>query len=478
MEATVAAIDPFVDGEFQRGRDGTITVHDKFTGAPEAEVSLVGRDQLDRAVGALVGAQRTTPWPVADRVDVLAAAAAAMRDRAEEFAQVVVADTGFTITDARREAGRAADTLLLAAEEAKRLVGEMVPVGAVRGQERRVAYTTYHPRGVVCAITPFNSPLNTVVHKVAPALAAGNAVLLKPATQTPQSADALVRLLLEVGLPTGLVSVVYGGGATLGGWLAHDERLAYYAFTGSTEVGRVLQASVGLRPTQLELGSLSSTIIAASADLDRAVDLCVNAAFRKAGQVCTSIQRLYVEEPVLDAVAARLGGVLDAKAAGDPRLPETFVGPLISRADVDRVSAVVDDAVAHGAAVAHGGKRTGNVLEPTVVTGVTREARVMREEIFGPVVVLRGYTELADAVDEVNSTPYGLAAGVFTQDLGEAMHAAQTLRMGSVHINETSSSRLDLMPYSGVKDSGHGTEGPRYAIREMSEQRLVTWVSA
>lgn len=475
-EATVARIDPFIDGEFRVGAHQTSVIDDKFSGAPAAEVSQVSREQLDHAIEALVRGQATTPWPVADRADVLTAASAALRERTEEFARLVVADTGFTITDARREVARAADTLLLSAEEAKRLIGDMIPVSSVRGNENRIAYTSYHPRGVVCAITPFNSPLNTVAHKVGPALAAGNAVLLKPATQTPQCADGLVRLLVEVGLPPGIVSVVYGGGSTVGGWLARDERLDYYAFTGSTEVGRILQASVGLRPTQLELGSLSSTLITASADLDRAVELCVNAAFRKAGQVCTSIQRLYVERRVLEDVAERLAKSLGAKVAGDPRNDETFVGPLIAPAETERVAQVVDEAVAAGGRVAHGGVRTGNVLEPTIVADVPADTRLMREEIFGPVVVLRGFDSLVDAVEEVNDTPYGLAAGVFTENISEAMFTAQALRMGSVHINETSSSRLDLMPYTGVKASGHGTEGPRFAIREMSEQRLVSWL--
>lgn len=370
VETTVSRIEPFIDGEFRPGAHGAAEVDDKFSGAPAAEVSQISAEQLDQAIGALVHAQASTPWSVADRSDVLAAASAALRERAEEFARLVVADTGFTITDARREVARAADTLQLSGEEARRLVGEVVPVDSVRGQEGRVAYTTYHPRGVVCAITPFNSPLNTVTHKVGPALAAGNAVLLKPATQTPQCADALVRLLLEVGLPPGLISVVYGSGSTVGGWLARDERLAYFAFTGSTEVGRILQASVGLRSTQLELGSLSSTLITASADLDRAVALCVNAGFRKAGQVCTSIQRLYVERSVLDEVAERLAAALGAKVAGDPSRDETFVGPLIAPAEADRVGQVVEEALESGARLAHGGSRTGNVFEPTVVADV------------------------------------------------------------------------------------------------------------
>jgi succinate-semialdehyde dehydrogenase/glutarate-semialdehyde dehydrogenase len=268
--------------------------------------------------------------------------------------------------------------------------------------------------------------------------------------------------------------VIYGDGAGAGQQLLENQRIAFYAFTGSTAVGEHIHRVVGLRPSQLEMGSLSSTIICADADLRRATDLVVNAGFRKAGQVCTSVQRLYVERPAIAEVTALLSAALAGRPAGDPRQAETFVGPLISPADAQRVESWVGEAVASGATVVAGSTRVGNVVHPTVLTEVDTGMKVMNSEIFGPVVMLRPFDDLDPAVEEVNATPYGLAAGIFTRDIGRALNAAERLRMGSVHINETSSSRVDLMPYSGVKASGHGTEGPRYAIREMSEQRLVT----
>jgi acyl-CoA reductase-like NAD-dependent aldehyde dehydrogenase len=338
----------------------------------------------------------------------------------------------------------------------------------------RIGYTVFHPVGVVCAITPFNSPLNTLLHKVAPALAAGNSVVLKPASQTPRTADRILRLLLEAGVPAELLSFVYGSGAIAGQALLDDPRPAFYAFTGSTEVGLHVRRSVGLRRTQLEMGSLSSTIVCGDADVDAAAAKIVAAGFRKAGQVCTSVQRLYVERAAVPDITATLADILSRKKAGDPALPDTFVGPVISPGEADRISQWIEEAVDGGASVMVGGSRDGNVVSPTVLGDVRGEMAVMSREIFGPVVVVRPFDDLDSAISEVNDTPYGLAAGIFTRDINRALVAADRLRMGSVHINETSSSRVDLMPYTGAKSSGVGREGPRYAMREMSEERLVT----
>jgi succinate-semialdehyde dehydrogenase/glutarate-semialdehyde dehydrogenase len=437
-------------------------------------VGLAGRSQIEQAVSAVADAQVKTRLTQAERYGILARASALAVERRAELIDAVVTDTGFTTTDAAREVDRTVQTLLISAEEARRLAGEVVPLEGAPWQQRRLAFTTYYPLGVVCAITPFNSPLNTVTHKVAPALPAGNGVILKPAEQTPRSADAVLRLLLDAGLPAGPIAVIYGDGAGAGQQLLENQRIAFYAFTGSTAVGEHIHPVVGLRPSQLEMGSLSSTIICADADLRRATDLVVNAGFRKAGQVCTSVQRLYVERPAIAEVTALLSAALAGRPAGDPRQAETFVGPLISPADAQRVESWVGEAVASGATVVAGSTRVGNVVHPTVLTEVDTGMKVINSEIFGPVVMLRPFDDLDPAVEEVNATPYGLAAGIFTRDIGRALNAAERLRMGSVHINETSSSRVDLMPYSGVKASGHGTEGPRYAIRAMSEQRLVT----
>ena len=466
---------PFYGGQWRDGAQAQ-QVTDKFTGVPVTTLGCCAAAQVTEAVSAVVAGQQRagSAWDPPARYRALARASGLLDEQREDVAAVIVADTGFTITDARREVDRAVQTLLISGEEAKRLAGEMVPLDGAPGQSGRIGFTVHYPLGVVCAITPFNSPLNTTIHKVAPALAAGNGVILKPASLTPRTADRLLRLLLDAGVPPDLLAVVYGSGPVVGQALLEDPRPACYAFTGSTEVGAQLHRTVGLRRTQLEMGSLSSTIICADANVAAATDRLVPAAFRKAGQVCTSVQRLYAERAVADEVVAAIEGDLTGRAFGDPTDPGCFVGPVISLADAERIESWVQAAVAAGATCVTGGSRIGSVVPPTVLTDVTGSMDVMTREIFGPVVVVRVFDELDAAIEEVNDTPYGLAAGIFTSNINRALNAASRLRMGSVHINETSSSRVDLMPYTGAKLSGMGREGPRYAIREMSEERLIT----
>lgn len=463
----------FLDGSWHNGESIT-HVPDKFTGQPVTAMHVASKEQVTTATRALAKAQRRINLSAYERYTILAGAAELLGTRRAEFVDAVVTDTGFTLADAEREVDRAAETLLLSGEEAKRLTGEMVPVAAAPEAPERLAFTIRRPLGVVCAITPFNSPLNTVAHKVGPAIAAGNAVVLKPAAMTPFTASKVVQLLLDAGLPAELIAVVHGPGSTVGQWLLDDDVPAFYAFTGSTEVGAHVRQAAGLRRTQLEMGSLSSTVICADADLPRAAERAVSAAFRKAGQVCTSVQRLYVEQDALATFVALLQDTLASRAAGDPRQPGTFVGPVISPSDAERIQSWIGRAVDTGAEVVTGGRRTGNVLEPTVLTGVAADAEIMCQEVFGPVVSIRPFTDLDHALTEVDDTPFGLAAGIFTANLDRALRAATSLRMGAIHINETSSSRVDLQPYGGVKLSGLGVEGPRYALREMTEECLVT----
>lgn len=463
----------FVDGAWVAGAT-SYELTDAFGGHRVATVQVPGRDQVTVALAALRDAQAASRLAAHDRFRVLSVASTILRQQADEFVDAIVTDTGFTITDAEREVARATETLRICGEEANRLVGRMVPLEGAPAITGRLGFTLRRPVGVVCAITPFNSPLNTVCHKIGPALAAGNAVVLKPAAETPLTATLLVRALLEAGLPEGLIALLHGDGAEVGQWLLDDQTPAFYAFTGSTRVGEHIRRSVGLRRTQLELGSLASTIVCDDADIARAAELCVNAAFRKAGQVCTSVQRLYVQRPVLDELCAALCERLNGRAVGDPRAPGAFVGPLISPAAADRVSSWVSAAVEQGADLIRGGERNGSVIEPTILANATADMRVMSHEIFGPVVVLRPFEALDEAIAEANDTPYGLAAGVFTANLDRALRAAEGLRVGTVHINETSSSRVDLMPFAGVKASGSGVEGPSYAIKEMTEERLIT----
>ncbi|MQA95734.1 MAG: aldehyde dehydrogenase family protein [Streptosporangiales bacterium] len=463
----------FIEGGWTTG-ESTVPLLDKYDGKPLADVHVAGAAQVKAALRGLDAGWREHRLTAHQRYTVLARASALLAERREEFTGLVVRDTGFTVTDAEREVDRAVQTLLLCGEEARRLHGEMVPMEGAPGISGRYGFTLRHPLGVVVAITPFNSPLNTVAHKVGPALAAGNAVLLKPAEATPLTAAALVRLLLDAGLPAGLIALVNGPGETVGQWLLDSPVPAFYAFTGSTAVGKHIRRSVGLRKSQLEMGGLSSTIVCADAGLEPAAGLCVNAAFRKAGQVCTSVQRLYVEASVADEVGERITALLAGRGVGDPYSRDTFVGPVISEPAAERIESWIGRARDGGATVVTGGTRRGTVVEPTVLSGVRSDMDVMCREIFGPVVTIRPFRALGEAIAEVNDTPYGLAAGIFTADLRRALDAAEGLRMGSVHINETSSSRVDLMPYGGVKSSGLGLEGPRYAVEEMTEQRLIT----
>ncbi len=464
----------FIDGEWTKGAR-SFPVVDKYTGRPIATVAEASREQVHQAVEAAVRAFRRGPPTPYARYELLMRAAEGVRARRDAFRETIVAEAGFTLADADNEVNRALQTLSTSAEEAKRLAGEVVPLGGAPIQGTRLGFTLRVPIGVVCAITPFNSPLNTVVHKVGPALAAGNAVVLKPAGRTPLTAGLLCEALREAGVPRGFLSLVHGPGAEIGEWLLAESGIRFFLFTGSTEVGRRIQQGAGLRRTQLELGSIASTIVCADADVDAALPRIVAASFRKAGQVCTSIQLLHVEAPILEAFTARFVAEARKAQAGDPRRPETTVGPMISEAEAERVERWIAEAVAQGATALVGGPRAGPVIPPTVLANVRPGMKVVDQEVFGPVVSLVPFTRLEEAIERVNGSPFGLATGIFTRDLDRAFRAALDLEVGAVHVNETCSSRVDLMPYTGTKDSGFGVEGPRYAIQELTEPRLVTF---
>lgn len=429
---------------------------------------------MDRAIAAAKRSFEEHPLDPQQRYQILHATADLIGQRRQDFVERIVAEAGFPIADADNEVTRSIQTFLIAAEEAKRIVGEVVPIEAAPGNAHRMAFTVRVPRGVVCGITAFNAPLNFVAHKVAPALAAGNTVIVKPPQTTPFSAALLFELLLEAGLPPGHAALVQGPGSELGAWLFENDAIRFYSFTGSSAVGKLLQRSVGLRPVALDLGSISGTIVCEDADLERAAPRCAASAFRRAGQACTSVQRLFVHERVIDRFVALLTTATMALKVGDPRERGTVVGPMISEADARRAESWIADASAAGARVVCGGTRQGAVLQPTVLMDTRPEMRVMCEEIFAPVVSVLPYGRLDDAIARVNAVPFGLAAGVFTRSIDRAMFVAKRLHVGIVHINEPSSSRVDLMPFGGVKDSGVGREGPKYAIREMTEERLIT----
>jgi acyl-CoA reductase-like NAD-dependent aldehyde dehydrogenase len=462
-----------IDGKWVAG-GGTESILDKYSREPFGEMAVASPEQVEAAVGGVRTGFETTQLSPFDRFRILSSAADIVKSRTETLVKTMIRETGFPRTDCEKEVRRTEQTLMLCAEEAKRITGEMIPTEATPGLRNRMGFTLRMPLGVVCAITPFNSPLNTVAHKLGPALAAGNSVVLKPATYTPFSAVQLCEALLDAGLPPSLLALVQGQGAKVGRALLDDRRIDFYTFTGSTPVGLEVQKSARLRGTQLELGSIASTILCHDADLEMALPKITSACFRKAGQVCTSTQRLLVDRRIAGEFMDRFVSEARAFKFGDPSDPGTRLGPMISLTEAQRAESWVSEAVDQGAELITGGILHGSVMEPTILRDVHEKMRVVSEEIFAPVVSVIAYDEFEAALDYANGTSYGLAAGVFTSNLHTAFKAARQLRFGGIHINETSSSRLDVMPFGGVKDSGYGHEGPYYAIREMSEERLVT----
>lgn len=461
-----------IAGEWTAGAR-TVTVPDKYRLTPFMTAHLPAREQVSACVAAAEAAFRASALGPFDRGAILDRAADRIEQRAEDLVRVLRAEAGFPRRDAMVEIQRCAGTLRLSAEEARRFAGDIVPMEGAAGQKGRIGFTLRVPLGVVCAITPFNAPLNTVAHKVGPALAAGNAVVLKPSLHTPMTSCIMAECLLDAGLPPGLMSVLHGDGE-VAEWLLGEPLVRFYAFTGSTEVGRLIQGQAGLRRTQMELGSIAHCILCADADLDSALPKVVNAGFRKAGQVCTSIQVLLVQRGIVAEVERRLAQLVAGLPYGDPADDRTVVGPVISEAAAERIETWIELAVKRGARRLAGGARRGAVVPPTLLADVDPSTPLGCREVFGPVMCIAAFDRLDDAIARVNDTPFGLAAGIFTKRLDSALQAARLLQVGGVHINETPSSRVDLMPYGGTKDSGFGREGPRYAIREMSEERMVS----
>jgi succinate-semialdehyde dehydrogenase/glutarate-semialdehyde dehydrogenase len=451
---------------------GSVQVRDKWTGELLAELERASEANVESVLVKAAGALKE-PWPARDRAAALRSAVAKLVETRDEVSAVMRQETGFTHTDVRDEFDRALITLQLCAEEATRLGGEVVPLNASAGFEQRVAFTIRVPIGVVLAITPFNAPLNTVCHKIGPALAGGNAVVLKPAELTPLTAQKLVEILHSSGVPPDYLHIVHGRGSEVGLWLLRDARVAFTTFTGSTEVGLIVKRETGIRPVQLELGSASVTIVCEDADLDRVAADVQRAGFRKAGQVCTSVQTLLVQRTLAEDLRDRLAQRVVALISGDPRDPATEVGPLISEDAAARADDLIADAVKAGAHIVVGSARARSLVSPTLLDSVMPEMRIVSEEIFAPVVSIVGFDSLDDAFSIANKSRYGLQAGVYTSSIANALRAARALEVGGVIINGTSSTRADGMPYGGVKDSGFGREGPAYAAREMTISRLV-----
>jgi len=452
----------------------TIVVRSPYDGSEVGRVPKCGPADVDRAVARATKALAETPFPPWRRAEVLDTAARLLAERSEDFARTIAAEAAKPLKAARVEARRAVSTFTFAAAEARHLTGDMVPIDAAEVGEGRLAFTLRVPIGVVAAISPFNFPLNLVAHKLAPAIAAGCPVVLKPASQTPLSAIAVADLLnSECGLPEGYLQVVTGSGSEVGNALVEHPGTAYVTFTGSSEVGWGIAAKASRKKVALELGNNSPVIVDADGDWERAARSIAAAGFTHAGQSCVSVQRVYVHADVAQRFTDALATSVSALVVGDPLDEATDVSALISEAERDRVVSWIAEAVAAGAELLTGGDLEGGVLRPTVLTGATPDMKVSRDEVFGPVVAVQAYTTFDEALGLADDTRYGLQAGVFTASLASALRAARTLHFGTVLINEVPTWRADQMPYGGVRESGNTKEGPAWAARNMTEERLV-----
>jgi acyl-CoA reductase-like NAD-dependent aldehyde dehydrogenase len=437
----------------------------EVTPSDEAAVrAAIGRASAARPLLAALPAHR--------RGAVLNQASRLIEAQTEDLARLMAQESGKPLRYARGEAKRAVETFAFAADEARRLHGETVPLDAAQSGVGRIGYFVRVPVGVVAAITPFNFPLNLVAHKVAPAVAAGCPLVLKPNPTTPLTALRLAEILAEAGLPEGGLEVVVGG-ADVGTWLTSDPRVAMISFTGSPPVARAISQVAGLRRTVFELGGNAATVIDETVDIGVALEKTVVGSFAYSGQVCISIQRIYVQRSRYDEFRDQFVERTNRLVVGNPLAESTEVGPLINDAAAERIDTWIQEAVAGGAAVLTGGTRRGRTYQPTVLENVTREMRVMREEVFGPVVNLIPFDDFDQALDAVNDSDFGLQAGVYTRDLARATRAIERLDVGGVMINDVPTFRVDHMPYGGNKLSGVGREGPRFAIEAMTTLKMV-----
>jgi acyl-CoA reductase-like NAD-dependent aldehyde dehydrogenase len=471
VATTIVERKVFVAGEWVETGDW-IEVRSPYSGEPVARVAKAGAAEARRALDAAEEALRN-PLPAHKRAEILVKVTAGIARRHDEIARQISDEAGKPLKAARVETSRAMSTYTFAAVEARKLAGEVVPMDAAQAGEGKLAFTLRRPIGIVGAISPFNFPLNLVAHKLAPALAAGCPVVLKPASQTPLSALMLAELEEEAGLPPGWLHVLVGPSSEIGDVLVEDERVKAITFTGSGAVGWGLKERAPKKKVTLELGNATPVIVTADADVEAAATAMAANAFSFAGQSCISVQRLYVERPVYDRFVETFVPKVKALKVGDPADEETDVGPVIDEDAKERILAWVAEARDGGAEILSGGEEQDGLIQPTVVANAARDLKVSCEEVFGPVVTLNAFDSLDEALELANSTRYGLQAGIFTSRIDTALRAAQELEFGGVTVNEAPTFRSDQMPYGGVKDSGNTREGPAYAVRELTEERLV-----
>jgi len=452
-----------------------IPVYNKFTGEQLAVVYSADLDVVTAAVDHAVQTFKTKKLSPTERYEVLRKTSELLKENKEELALTLVREVGRTLKDCRVEIDRAAATFLISAEEAKRIAGHGVPIAGQAGNENRLSFTIRVPVGVVAAITPFNNPLNLTAHKLGPAIAAGNTVVLKPAEVTPITVMKLLDIMKEAGLPDGFINTINGYGRTTGQYLLENENVNLYTFTGSVGVGKHIKSTTGIRKVTLELGSNSPTIVHEDAqNIDEVAALCAARGLSSTnGQACISVQRLFVHKKIHDQFTQKLIEAAQSLVLGNPEEEKTDIGPLISEREAVRIESWVNEAVSNGASLLCGGIRNGAFFEPTILTDVQPDMKVMCQEIFGPVINVVPYDDIDQVFAQANDSNFGLQVGLFTSNLPLAMRAVHELEFGGVMINDVSTFRTDVMPYGGLKDSGLGKEGPRYAIEEMTDEKVV-----
>jgi acyl-CoA reductase-like NAD-dependent aldehyde dehydrogenase len=463
-----------VGGHWHAG-ERSVEVRDPYRGDVVGTAPVSSKADLDGALDAAVQArEKAAAMPAYERAALLRRVATLIERDVASLAELMSRETGKAIKDSEGEIRRSMDTFALAAEEAIRIEGRHVPLDGSAMGAGKMAFLMRVPVGVVGAITPFNAPFNLAAHKIAPAIAVGNAMVLKPPPQAPLIVHRLAELVVEAGLPPGMLNVVHGG-AEIGAALISDPRVDFITFTGSSRAGAAIRAASGLRRVALELGGNGVTIVHDDADLAPAAAACARNSMRLAGQSCISVQSVYAHERVAESFLALIEAEVRKMRLGDPLDPATDVGTLIDEAAARRVDAWVQEAILGGARVAAGGHRHGAAYEPTLLTDLKPKMKVVCEEVFGPVVNVIPYRKLPDAFTAINASPYGLQAGIFTKSNEVTFSAIRGLRVGSVIINGTSTWRTDQLAYGGVARGGIGREGPRYAIEEMTEQRLIVF---
>ena len=462
-----------IDGLWVAKAD-TIDVFNPFDGTVIDTVPAGTTTDVKAAIETAVeGYEINRNLPVHERITILKKACEIMEDRHEELAKTIATEGSKTITEARKEVGRAINTMMISAEEARRICGETLPFDSAPGSENRVGYYYRFPIGVIAAITPFNDPLNLVAHKLGPAIAGGNSVVLKPATITPLSALKLAEILLEAGLPPKILSVVTGYGSEIGDALVSDKRVRMVSFTGGVDAGSQIMKKVGLKKVGMELGSNSPVIVMDDCNLENAVESCISGAFWAVGQNCIGVQRIYIQENIYEQFRDQFVTRTKKYKTGYQLDEDTDMGPMINEKEAIRVIDWVEDAVGKGANLLTGGTREGTLVQPTVFEKMPASAKLDCQEVFGPVVSLYPVKTLDEAIEKSNAVDYGLHGAIFTQDLNQAFYAIKKMDVGSVIVNDSTDYRIDLMPFGGVKNSGLGREGIKFSLQEMTEPKVV-----